>query len=476
MRKHLVSLRPLSLSVVWLLLSVSAPFATAETPTGALAGVVRTSDGLALPGVAVTLDGPAGERRVTTGPDGTFRASGLAAGEYAASVDAPGLELREPSTARVGAGESRLDLVLAPAPVSERVVVSATRGEATLSSLGVSADVLDRQRIDDRAAPSLLPLLQEVPGVATARTGQTGLQASVFVRGGESRYACVLVDGVAVNQPGGSFDFGTVLPFELERVEVVRGAASSLYGNDALAGVVSLQTRRARPGESPSLRAEGEGGSFDWQRGLVATSGARGALRLERGRAAAHHRQRGAEQPLRADGGRALRRGEDRLAHGGARGRPLRRQHDGDAGADRLRASRSRRVLRARGPRRVRLGAPRRGSPLAAAERRLRAHRPALAEPRGLRLLRPRVGRPGGRLPALRLPERGRIPEPDVAARRRLPGRRLARDTAPPDRRRRGRARDRRARQPRRGAARRRSARTSAPTCRTACCSARART
>jgi len=98
----------------------------------------------------------------------------------------------------------------------------------------------------------------------------------VFIRGGESRYACVLVDGVAVNQPGGSFDFGTVLPFELERVEVVRGAASSLYGNDALAGVVSLQTRRARPGERPSLRAEGEGGAFDWQRGLLATSGARG--------------------------------------------------------------------------------------------------------------------------------------------------------------------------------------------------------
>jgi vitamin B12 transporter len=275
-RKHLVSLRPLSRSVVWLLLFLSARVATAEAPPGSLEGVVRTSDDLALPGVAVTLDGPSGKRRVSTGPDGAFRASGLEAGEYAASVDAPGLELRPPARATVGAGESRLDLVLAPAPVSERVVVSATRGEATLSSIGVAADVLDRQRIDDRAAPSLLPLLQEVPGVATARTGQTGLQGSVFIRGGESRYACVLVDGVAVNQPGGSFDFGTVLPFELERVEVVRGAASSLYGNDALAGVVSLQTRRARPGESPSLRAEGEAGSFDWQRGLVATSGARG--------------------------------------------------------------------------------------------------------------------------------------------------------------------------------------------------------
>jgi len=160
--------------------------------------------------------------------------------------------------------------------VSERVVVSATRGEATLSSIGIAADVLDRERIDDRAAPSLLALLQDVPGVATARAGQSGLQASVFLRGGESRYAAVLVDGVPVNQPGGAFDFGTALPFELERVEVVRGAASSLYGNDALAGVVSLQTRQARPGESPSLRAEGEGGSVGWQRWLGATSGARG--------------------------------------------------------------------------------------------------------------------------------------------------------------------------------------------------------
>ncbi len=262
--------------VISLLLSLAAPAAATKSPAGSLVGIVRTSDGLALPGVAVTLDGPAGERRVITGPDGAFRAGGLAAGEYTASVDAPGLALRTPATVTVGAGESRLDLVLAPAPVSERVVVSATRGEATLSSLGMAADVLDREHLDDRAAPSLLPLLQEVPGVATARTGQTGLQASVFIRGGESRYARVLVDGVPVNQPGGAFDFGTALPFELERVEVVRGAASSLYGTDALAGVISLQTRRARPGDGPSLRVEGEGGSFDWQRWLGTTSGTRG--------------------------------------------------------------------------------------------------------------------------------------------------------------------------------------------------------
>jgi outer membrane cobalamin receptor len=251
--------------------------AAAPEPPGSLGGVVRTSDGLPLPGVAVVVQGPANERRVTTGPDGSFRAA-LAQGAYTLRVDAPGLTLAEPQSVSVGAGETRQDLVLAPAPVRERVVVSATRGEATLSSLGVTADVLDRERIVERAAQSLLPLLQDVPGVATARTGQTGQQASVFVRGGESRFARVMVDGVAVNQPGGASDFGSALPFELESVEVVRGAASSLYGGDALAGVVSFETRRARAGERPSLRVEAEGGSFDWQRYLGATSGAHGGL------------------------------------------------------------------------------------------------------------------------------------------------------------------------------------------------------
>ncbi|HXK11236.1 MAG TPA: TonB-dependent receptor [Vicinamibacteria bacterium] len=277
MKEHWVSPRRFSLPVCLAVsLVVSARTAAAASPAGSLEGSVRTSDGLALPGVAVVLDGPGGTRRLTAGPDGSFVVASLPAGPYTASVDAPGLELREPRTVTVAAGPTRLDLVLVPAPVSERVVVSATRGEATLSSIGIAADVLDRERIGDRAAPSLLPLLQDVPGVATARAGQTGLQASVFVRGGESSFARVLVDGVPVNQPGGAFDFGTAVPFELERVEVARGAASSLYGTDALAGVVSLETRRAQAGEAPSLRAEGEGGSYGWRRFDGATRGARG--------------------------------------------------------------------------------------------------------------------------------------------------------------------------------------------------------
>jgi outer membrane cobalamin receptor len=251
---------------------------SATAADGALGGAVRTSDGVPLPHVAVTVEGASDTRLVTTGPEGRYRVDGLVPGEYTMSVDAPGLVLDSPTRATVGAGDTLLDLVLSPAPVRERVLVTAARGGATHSNLGVSTNVIDRERIEERAAPSLLPLLQEVPGTATARTGATGMQGSVFLRGGEARYAAVLVDGMPVNQPGGAFDWSAALPFELERIEVVRGAASSLYGNDALAGVIQIVTRRAREGEKPSLRGEAEAGSFDWQRYQAATTGAHGGF------------------------------------------------------------------------------------------------------------------------------------------------------------------------------------------------------
>jgi vitamin B12 transporter len=243
---------------------------------GSLAGTVRTSDGAPLPQIVLTLAGPSGTRTTVTGPEGRYRATALAAGAYVVSAEAPGLVAAGPREATVGAAEARLDLVLSPAAVREHVLVSATRSEAAAGTLGNAVSVLDRERIDERAASSTLVLLQDLPGIATARTGPVGAQGSVFVRGGESRFARILVDGVPVNQPGGAYDFGGAVPLEYERVEVVRGAASSLYGTDALAGVVHFVSR---PGDGPArLRLEGEGGQDEWWRGQAATSGRAGAL------------------------------------------------------------------------------------------------------------------------------------------------------------------------------------------------------
>jgi len=264
-----------SLSVVTCLLLLAA---SARADGGRLTGVVRGPDGTPLPHLVLTLTGPAGVRKILTGPEGRYQATHLAPGDYAVTVDAPGFRLQPEPRVAVADGEARLDLTLSPAPVREQIVVAATRGDAALSTLGVAATVLDATRIAEREATSFLALVQDAPGVAVARAGGIGPQGSAFVRGGESRFARILVDGVPVNTPGGAYDLGPVLPLELERVEIVRGAASSLYGTDALAGVIHLVTRRAGPAERASLHAGADAGSFGWRRVEGGSSGRRGAF------------------------------------------------------------------------------------------------------------------------------------------------------------------------------------------------------
>jgi hypothetical protein len=162
--------RPLVAGLTALLLSAGAP--ASASPGGSLTGTVRTSDGRTLPHVAVTVEGPSGSVRVTTGPEGAYLVDDLDPGEYTTSVDAPGLVLEGAARAMVGDGHDvRLDLVLSPAPVREQVLVTAARGEATHSNLGVSTNVLDRERIEDRAAPSLCSSGAERP--ATPRCWST---------------------------------------------------------------------------------------------------------------------------------------------------------------------------------------------------------------------------------------------------------------------------------------------------------------
>jgi outer membrane receptor protein involved in Fe transport len=259
--------------------AVASLFAALTPPEPAraatLSATLRSPEGAALTGVVVVAEGPQGRDSAVTGPDGGC-ALELPPGSYSLAVDLPGFVVSQPSVT-LGDDGARVILTLAPAPVREHVLVTATRGEAALATIGVSGTVLDAERLAEREATQFLELLREVPGVSVARTGGVGLQSSLFVRGGESRFARILVDGVPLNQPGGAYDFGSLLPLELEQVEVVRGAASSLYGSDALAGVVQLVTRRAAPDSAPGVHAEAEGGSFAWWRGLAGSSGRAGA-------------------------------------------------------------------------------------------------------------------------------------------------------------------------------------------------------
>ena len=169
-------------------------------------------------------------------------------------------------------------LVLSVAPVQENVVVSVTRTEAIANQVGASVTTFTAEDIARRREPLLGDLLRSAPGVMVVRAGAPGGVTSLFVRGGESNYNKVLLDGIPLNEPGGTFYFDNLTTENFERVEIVRGAQSALFGSDAMSSVVQMFTKRASAEASPSGTATFEGGSFDTYRAGGAASGRSGRV------------------------------------------------------------------------------------------------------------------------------------------------------------------------------------------------------
>ncbi len=141
--------------------------------------------------------------------------------------------------------------------VSPTTVPTPTEQSASSVTVMTGAD-LERQQI--RTIPDAL---ETVPGLNVVQTGGPGGQTSVFMRGTNSNHVKVLVDGIDVGDPttpNGAFDFGHLLTGDIERIEVLRGPQSGLYGSDAIGGVISITTKK---GEGPpKVTATAEGGSF----------------------------------------------------------------------------------------------------------------------------------------------------------------------------------------------------------------------
>lgn len=144
------------------------------------------------------------------------------------------------------------------------MVVTATRSPLAEGRTPASVTVITGAQLRAEGIATVSEALRTVPGLALAQTGSYGGATSLFIRGGESRFTKVLVDGVPMNDAGGGFDFSTITTDNIERIEVVRGPASVLYGSDAMAGVVQLFTRRGVSGTRGNLSARGGTfGSYD---------------------------------------------------------------------------------------------------------------------------------------------------------------------------------------------------------------------
>lgn len=125
----------------------------------------------------------------------------------------------------------------------EGLVVTGSPTPRPFTSVSTHVTVLDGDELRSRGLSTVEDALREVPGLDVVRGGSFGAVTSVFMRGGESDYVLVLVDGVQVNQPGGSFDFSSLTMADVERIEVVRGPSSSWFGSDAVSGVIHVITR-----------------------------------------------------------------------------------------------------------------------------------------------------------------------------------------------------------------------------------------
>lgn len=171
--------------------------------------------------------------------------------------------------------QAEITVNLRLATASETVVVSGMRTPVPAQAAGADVDSLSAAQLLTIQPIAASDAIRFLPGAIVNDAGQRGGLTSLFVRGGESRYNKVIVDGVTINEPGGTFDFGTLRLDQADRMEFVRGAQSTLYGSDAMTSVVQVWTQ-AGSTRVPELSFGADGGNFGTARGYAALAGARG--------------------------------------------------------------------------------------------------------------------------------------------------------------------------------------------------------
>ncbi len=254
-------------------------FASGESAQ--LSGRVLDPDGRPVPFADVVISTTSSvPQHVVADGEGRFALSGLAAGRYQLRASAPGL-VADPIDVDLNDGENApSDLRLRVSAIDETLVVSASQIDQPLSRAPDSVTVITGREIEARQQFMLGSALESVPGLTIQRNGGPGSVTSLFSRGGESDFTLVLIDGVRANAFGGGMDLSQVPLQDVERIEVVRGSQSALYGSDAIGGVVQVITRS---GGRPSARLQVEGGSRAMRRVAGGTSGEVNGVRWQAG-------------------------------------------------------------------------------------------------------------------------------------------------------------------------------------------------
>ncbi|MFO7749125.1 MAG: TonB-dependent receptor [Desulfobacteraceae bacterium] len=169
--------------------------------------------------------------------------------------------------AEIGTGERPVAM--------DRVVVSVTRSDTSVEKIGGnSVTVIDRETIENSKATTVNALIKTVPGIDTASHGGPGTATSVFLRGADAKNTLIMIDNIMVNDPsnaGRSASLADINTDNIQRIEVIRGAMSVMYGSNATAGVINIITKEGEA--SPSMTATAETGSYGTYRASAGASG-----------------------------------------------------------------------------------------------------------------------------------------------------------------------------------------------------------
>lgn len=234
----------------------------------------RVTDPLGTPVAGAELTLIKGGKIVATGrsgPDGMYSIRTGETGQFYVVVASQ--TFRQISTPSFYAGvlDSRLqNVVLEPPRINQQVVVTATGTPTPEAQVSGAITAVQQPEFRDRAV--IVDALRQAPGIFVVQQGRYGGITSLFVRGGNSAANRVVLDGVPIENIGGVFDYSTLATTGIKSFEIYRGANSTLYGSDAAAGVVNLETPRGTT-SFPSLLYEGDAGNFHTYRNAVQAGG-----------------------------------------------------------------------------------------------------------------------------------------------------------------------------------------------------------
>jgi outer membrane cobalamin receptor len=241
-----------------------------------LRGTVTDPDGRPVPGARIIITSSRPDTvELDTTADGTYEAMHIPAGEYVVRVVLDGFVAEAARVQISGATPVEVPLRLRIGAVTESLVVSGAHTDLPLSEAASTVTVVSGTEIESRQMRTVDDALRFVPGLAVAHNGGFNNLTSLFTRGGESNFTLVLLDGMRVNAFGGGLDLSQIPLVNVDRVEVVRGPQSAVFGADAIGGVVHVVTKRSQHNRGELLL---EGGSLGTIRLRAGGGGSRGGI------------------------------------------------------------------------------------------------------------------------------------------------------------------------------------------------------